>query len=89
MGSQLHVESTYGKGSRFYFDLEQQILDATPIGNFEARVRQLAENYSYHARLYAPDAQILVVDDNAVNRKVLRSLLKETDIQVTDAPGGM
>ncbi len=88
-GSQLHVESTYGKGSRFYFDLEQQILDATPIGNFEARVRQLAENYSYHARLYAPDAQILVVDDNAVNRKVLRSLLKETDIQVTDAPGGM
>ena len=89
LGSQLHVESTYGKGSRFYFDLEQQILDATPIGNFEARVRQLAENYSYHARLYAPDAQILVVDDNAVNRKVLRSLLKETDIQVTDAPGGM
>ncbi len=88
-GSQLHVESTYGKGSRFYFDLEQQILDATPIGNFEARVRQLAENYSYHARLYAPDAQILVVDDNAVNRKVLRSLLKETDIQVIDAPGGM
>ena len=28
------------------------------------------------------------MDDNAVNRKVLRSLLKETQIQVTDAQGG-
>lgn len=89
LGSQLHVESTYGKGSRFYFDLEQKIIDATPIGNFEARIRQMAENYSYHAHLYAPDAQVLVVDDNAVNRKVLRNLLKETNIQVSDATGGM
>ena len=30
----------------------------------------------------------LVVDDNTVNRKVLRNLLKETQIQVTDAGSG-
>ena len=36
----------------------------------------------------ANNAKLLVVDDNAVNRKVLRNLLKETRIQVTDAESG-
>lgn len=88
LGSRLQVESTYGKGSKFYFELEQKIIDATPIGDFESRVRRIAGNYHYDAKLCAPDAKILVVDDNAVNRKVFRNLLKETQIQVTDAAGG-
>ncbi len=51
-------------------------------------MRQIAENYNYSSGLYAPDAKILVTDDNAVNRKVLRSLLKETQIQITEAGSG-
>ena len=88
LGSRLQVESTYGKGSKFYFELEQKIMDETPIGDFESRVRQMAENYNYGTKFCAPDANVLVVDDNAVNRKVFRNLLKETQIQVTDAEGG-
>lgn len=88
MGSKLQVKSVYGEGSKFYFELEQKIVDATPIGDFETRVRQLAETYSYGTKFLAPEAEVLVVDDNAVNRKVFRSLLKETKIQVTDAAGG-
>lgn len=89
MDSRLQVESTYGKGSKFYFELEQKIVDDTPIGDFESRVQQMAENYDYSTKFQAPDAKILVVDDNAVNRKVLQNLLKETKIQVTDAESGM
>ena len=88
LGSRLQVKSVYGKGSKFYFELEQKIIDTTPVGDFESRVHQIAENYDYSAGFCAPDAKILVVDDNAVNRKVLRNLLKETKIQVTDASGG-
>ncbi len=88
LGSRLQVESTYGKGSRFWFEIGQKVIDHTPIGDFEAKVQQAADTYSYDTSVYAPDAEILVVDDNAVNRKVLRSLLKETQIQVTDADGG-
>lgn len=88
LGSRLHVESVYGKGSKFYFELKQKIIDDTPIGDFQSRVHQLAENYSYSTQFCAPDAAILVVDDNAVNRKVLRNLLKETQIQITEASGG-
>ncbi len=88
MGSKLLVKSEYGKGSKFYFQLEQEIVDSTPIGDFESRARQLAENYTYGTKFLAPDAEVLVVDDNAVNRKVFRNLLKETEIRVTEAGGG-
>lgn len=89
LGSRLQVESEYGKGSKFSFELKQEVVDQTPIGDFEVRVQQIAENYTYSSEFCAPQAKILVVDDNAVNRKVLRNLLKETQIQVTDAGGGM
>ncbi|NDO45375.1 response regulator [Clostridium sp. MD294] len=88
LGSKLHIESIYGKGSKFFFELKQNIVDNTPIGNFEFRVQQMTQDYHYKTKLYAPDAKILVVDDNAVNRRVLRNLLKETGIQITDAESG-
>lgn len=88
LGSRLHVESVYGKGSKFSFELEQKIVDHTPIGDFVTRVQQIAEQYDFSAKFCAPDAKILVVDDNFVNRKVLRNLLKDTLIQVTDAESG-
>lgn len=89
LNSKLQVESIYGEGSKFYFELEQKILDDTPIGDFESRVQKRAESYHYSAKLFAPEAKILVVDDNAVNRKVLRNLLKETQVQITDAQRGI
>lgn len=88
LGSKLQVESTYGKGSKFYFELEQKVIDPTPIGDLESKVQNIAENYNYNTKFCAPEAKILVVDDNAVNRKVLRSLLKETLLQLTEASSG-
>lgn len=89
MGSELCVESVYGQGSKFYFYLEQQIVDAEPIGRLEERIRQQAKQYSYDATFVASDAQILLVDDNAVNRRVCMSLLKETFVQIDEAGGGL
>lgn len=89
MDSHLQVESTYGKGSKFYFDLEQKIMDDTPIGDFESKVQQMAENFSYESDFCAPDAKLLVVDDNVTNRRVFRNLLKETQVQVSEAGGGI
>lgn len=88
MGSELQVDSTYGKGSVFYFDLEQGIVDSTPIGNLSERVRKQSEQYGYETSFIAPAAEILVVDDNAVNRKVVRSLLKDTHMKIDEADSG-
>lgn len=88
MGSKLQVESSYGKGSRFYFTLEQQIVDSTPVGNLEERIRSQSTVYSYMAAFTAPEAQILVVDDNATNHKVFVSLLKGTRVNIDVADSG-
>lgn len=88
MGSRIQVESVYGKGSKFYFSLEQQIVDATPVGNLEERIRKQSTEYEYAATFVAPDAHILVVDDNTVNLKVFVSLLKQTRVNVDVADSG-
>jgi len=89
MGSKLQVESVYGQGSKFYFILEQKVVNAEPIGNLGERIKKRAAEYSYQAAFTAPEAQVLVVDDNAVNRKVFKNLLKETKIAIDEAAGGM
>ncbi len=89
MDSHLKVESEYGKGSRFSFILKQRIIQAEPIGNLEERIARQSQGYEYEAMFVAPEAHILVVDDNAVNRKVFINLLKETEVQIDQASGGV
>lgn len=88
MGSELKVESVYGEGSTFRFELEQQIVDVEPIGNLEERIRQQMQEYTYEVSFIAPDAHVLVVDDNSVNQKVFVNLLKETKINIDTADSG-
>ncbi|MCM1090325.1 MAG: response regulator [Butyrivibrio sp.] len=89
MGSSLQVDSVYGKGSRFYFLLKQTVKDEKPIGDFEQNVRNLASEYTYTSGFIAPEAEILVVDDNAINRKVFGNLLNQTKVNITEADSGM
>ena len=88
MGSDLKVESEYGKGSEFSFELAQKIVDSEPVGDFTKRVLQEASEYKYEVAYMAPEARVLLVDDNAINRSVFRNLLKETRMQVVEADGG-
>lgn len=89
MGRRLQVESEYGKGSVFSFELEQKIMDYEPVGNLDERIRTQAASYSYQVMFTAPEARLLVVDDNAVNRRLFTHLLKATRIQVEEASGGV
>lgn len=89
MDSKLLVESTYNVGSRFYFTLEQKVVDATPVGKVEKnRDRDLSRKV-YRAPYKAPSARILVVDDNGLNRKVIKKLLSETEMFVDTADSGL
>ncbi len=87
MGTKLEVESKYGEGSKFYFTIEQEIRDKTPIGEFDANEKE-GETYDYNESFYAPNARVLMVDDNALNRKVFIALLKDTGVQITEAESG-
>lgn len=77
MGGQIQVESEYGKGSCFTFDIMQKVIDATPCEyskNKKTKVKQFKLTFT------APDARVLVVDDNQVNLRVASGLLKKFDI---------
>ncbi len=88
MGSHLGVKSEKGTGSNFFFTIKQDVIDKTPIGNFPEQVKKAKHVERTHAMVFAPEAKTLVVDDNDMNRKVFRNLLKRTGIQVWDASGG-
>ncbi len=88
MGSTLNVESTYGEGSIFYFTIGQEIVDPEPIGDFEQKLKQLTSNYEYSTSFEAPKAKFLIVDDNAMNRKVFVALLKDSKVNITEAASG-
>lgn len=89
MGSQLKVDSVYGEGSKFYFHLLQNIVDKEPIGDIEKRIHQQVVEYNYEVNFVVPEAKILVVDDNQVNRKVFLNLLKELQMEIHEAAGGL
>ena len=88
MNTDLHVESVYGEGSRFSFALRQGVVDAEPVGDFQERAKQAAREHSYHAYFTSPEGEILLVDDNRVNRRVFCGLLKQTKVRITDVGSG-
>ena len=89
MDTNLEIKSEYGKGSVFSFDLTQKVMDKSPIGDFDERIREhLKLGTQYVSSFKAPDAHVLVVDDNGINLKVFASLLKETRIKITEAMNG-
>lgn len=90
MGSKLEVKSTYGKGSKFYFDLEQGIANGEPVGEFDPLLASTNEapRKRGHARFVAPEARILAVDDTPMNLQVISGLLRRTQMQVDTAESG-
>lgn len=83
MGGKIYVESEYGKGSTFHVELVQGIVDRTPIGRIDQAVEQSREIEKHkRAVLLAPEAKLLVVDDNQMNLNVMKGLLKRTEMQV-------
>ena len=76
MGSRLDVKSEYGRGSEFSFILHQKIVDDRPIGNYSERLHKSSHVAGSRRRLSISGADILVVDDNEMNLKVAKSLMK-------------
>lgn len=87
MGSELNIKSEYEKGSEFYFDIEQKIVDEEPLGDFHKRFVQAVDKDS-GTSFMAPDAKVLIVDDVKMNRTVFKALLKQTGIQIFEAGSG-
>lgn len=90
MNGRIEVSSEYGKGSVFTVYLSQEIINDSPMGDFRQRFEAVAKQEDeYRESFVAPEAKVLVVDDNEMNLAVVKALLKKTDIQVTTCMSGM
>ncbi|MBQ7583943.1 MAG: response regulator, partial [Lachnospiraceae bacterium] len=89
MDGHIDVESVYGEGSVFTLYIPLQVVDSTPIGDFTAAIRAHKEKgEDYRPVIIAPNARVLVVDDNEMNLEVISGLMESTQIKVDTALSG-
>ena len=89
MDGSIAVASVHGEGSTFTVQMKQGIVDRTPVGDFAENIsRQNGQARERRPVLSAPDAKILIVDDNDMNLEVIEALLSDTKIKVTTADSG-
>ena len=79
MNSKVEVESEYGKGSAFSFRIHQGIVDAKPLGEYHGS-HGLGSDLREKRTLRILNAAILVVDDNIMNLKVAKGLMKKLNV---------
>lgn len=87
MNSSIHVNSVYGEGSEFRFELEQPVIDPAPIDDFHEFVKQHGVHFD-DTGISSDNARILCVDDNAMNLKVFVNLLKDSGLRIDTAESG-
>ena len=69
--------------------MKQTVIDETPVGDFAQNLIRMQEHKeAYRPALSAPNARVLVVDDNDLNLEVIAGLLEDTKIKVTTAESG-
>jgi signal transduction histidine kinase/FixJ family two-component response regulator len=81
MGSKIYVKSIYGKGSKFWFDLD--LIEATDLIKLEKN------NFEQNIIGYQGERRkILIVDDRWENRAVIVNLLQPINFEMIEANNG-
>lgn len=90
MGGEIAVNSVYMKGSTFVITLPQGIAGGAQIGELDLEAKHaLNARQQYKQSFEAPNAHVLIVDDNDANLMVEEKLLRDTKVQIDTAASGM
>lgn len=77
MGGRIWFDSTYRVGSSFYIEINQKIVDSSPIGTLSGNQSNPVLN-----AIDCSQYKALIVDDNMLNNKVATRLLQKYKFQV-------
>lgn len=88
MEGTISVDSVYGEGSTFTVVVKQGVSDAEAIGELNIHNYGKAKKNAYESSFTAPEASVLIVDDNEMNLEVEKKLLVGTEMQIETAVSG-
>lgn len=88
MGGSMGVKSEYGQGSEFYFTICQKIRSEETVGELWENAVTEKEAPEDYQEFTAPEARILITDDNEINREVAVLLLEPLQMQIDTAENG-
>ena len=88
MNGDIKVESEYGKGTRFEVHIKQRVIDRTPISETGGVVLNKDKQEEKKPEFAAEEYRVLLVDDNAMNRKVANAMLKMYNFKLSEADSG-
>ncbi len=88
MDGDIRVESEYGKGTRFTVHIKQRVIDKTTIAEADKQTSVSKSKEEEKKASFNSDYRVLLVDDNAMNRKVANAMLKTYNFKLAEADSG-
>ena len=85
MGGNISVDSIYTQGSMFTVMIPQTIVDDTRMGDFLSESKNNTVGAYYSKSFEAPEARVLIVDDDDLNLIITTKLLQETKMIIDTA----
>lgn len=87
MGGSVEVHSVYGEGSTFAFTIPQKVVDWSPAGKITDYRYDYSTDMEYMFK--APNARVLIVDDNEINLEVSEALFEPIGMHIDKAKDGI
>ncbi|SDY03576.1 EDD domain protein, DegV family [Ruminococcaceae bacterium YAD3003] len=88
MGGKITVNSVYTKGSTFIIEIPQRVEREGYVGDYNFSKTSSSKKADYAPKFEAPEARILVVDDNEANLMVVSKLLRDTKVRIDTVSSG-
>ena len=86
MNGQIEVESEYGVGTKFTIRIRQRVMSKKTVQEVPVTKKTVSEN---DTRMFTcDDYKVLIVDDNAINRRVAMAMVQSYGFQVSEADCG-